>query len=308
MPNLDVNLVTMAIGVNFVRKHLQLKPKKTLSNWLTTKYQLIIRSEENFAERTSFGFTYSKVILFSVIVFSGLFALSMFMSKTILARWFDPEHEQLLMTQQLLDLNSVVDSLEMEVHRKESFIRSFQRVLSGDTSAGNLKLALENQQPYTKPTDLKADPVDSTFRKEYEQSGLSLISLTTARNRELAETFFYAPITGFISDPYNLRKNHLGVDIVAKADEPVKCIADGTVIFSSWTQDSGYVIMIQHRGNLISAYKHNAQLLKKVGTFVNAGEIISIVGNSGELTNGPHLHFELWHNGNSLNPEEFINF
>jgi murein DD-endopeptidase MepM/ murein hydrolase activator NlpD len=111
-----------------------------------------------------------------------------------------------------------------------------------------------------------------------------------------------------VSDGYNARKNHLGVDIVAKANEPVKCIADGMVIFSSWTQDSGYVIMVQHRGNLISAYKHNAQLLKKVGTFVNGGEIISIVGNSGELTNGPHLHFELWHNGNSLNPEEFIKF
>ena len=95
---------------------------------------------------------------------------------------------------------------------------------------------------------------------------------------------------------------------MAKVNEPIKCIADGTVVFSSWTQDSGYVIMVQHRGNLISAYKHNAQLLKKVGTFVNGGEIISIVGNSGELTNGPHLHFELWYNGNSLNPEEFVTF
>ena len=88
----------------------------------------------------------------------------------------------------------------------------------------------------------------------------------------------------------------------------IKCIADGTVIFSSWTQDSGYVIVVQHRGNLLSTYKHNAQLLKKVGTFVNGGEIIAIVGNSGELTNGPHLHFELWYNGNSLNPEEFVTF
>ena len=100
----------------------------------------------------------------------------------------------------------------------------------------------------------------------------------------------------------------MGVDVVAKANEPIKCITDGTVIFSSWTQDSGYVIVVQHRGNLISTYKHNAQLLKKVGTFDNAGEIIAIVGNSGELTNGPHLHFELRYNGNSLNPEEFVTF
>jgi murein DD-endopeptidase MepM/ murein hydrolase activator NlpD len=88
----------------------------------------------------------------------------------------------------------------------------------------------------------------------------------------------------------------------------VKNIADGTVVFASWTQDSGYVMMIHHKGNLISVYKHNAELYKKVGTFVSAGEIISIVGNSGEMTDGPHLHFELWYNGGPLNPEEFVTF
>jgi murein DD-endopeptidase MepM/ murein hydrolase activator NlpD len=287
----------------------ELRPKKTLSNWLTTKYQLIIRSDENFAERTSFGFTYSKVILFSVIVFTGLFALSLFMTKTILARWFDPKHEQLVMNQQLYELAQIVDSLAFEVDRKEYFIQNVKRVLSGDTANSDLSLILRTEnQPFTKPTNLRATTRDSVFRKEYEKSGVSLISLTNSKNRELEETFFYSPLTGFISDGFDLKKNHLGVDIVAKANEPVKCIADGTVIFSSWTQDAGYVIMVQHRGNLMSAYKHNAQLLKKVGTFVNGGEIISIVGNSGELTNGPHLHFELWHNGNPLNPEEFINF
>lgn len=286
-----------------------MRPRKTLSNWLTTKYQLIIRSEENFAERTSLGFTYSKVILFSVIMFTLLFGMSMFISKTILARWFDPKHEQLLMSKQLDALHQAVDSLSTAVENKDLFIRSVTRVLSGDTTAGGLDAAIDTENPpFTRPTNLNAAPNDSAFRKDFEESGLALISLTKPKNRELEETFFYTPITGFVSDGYDVKKNHLGVDIVAKANEPVKCIADGTVIFSSWTQDAGYVIMVQHRGNLISAYKHNAQLLKKVGTFVNGGEIISIVGNSGELTNGPHLHFELWNNGNSLNPEEFINF
>lgn len=289
-----------------------MRPKKTLSNWLTTRYQMIIRNEENFAEKTSVGFTYSKVVLFSVILFTCLFTLSLFMSKTILARWFDPKHEQMMVNEKILDLALVIDSLALEVERKDKFLQNFQRILSGDTTAidriaGNTPDKKRPEQPFSKPVDLKANSRDSAFRKEYEKSG-SLISLTNAKYRDLEETFFYAPITGFISDQYNLKKQHLGVDIVAKVNEPVKCIADGTVIFSSWTQDSGYVIMIQHRGNLISAYKHNAQLLKKVGTFVNGGEIISIVGNSGELTNGPHLHFELWYNGNALNPEEFINF
>lgn len=287
-----------------------MKPKKTLSNWLTTRYQLIIRSEENFAEKTSLGFTYSKVILFSVILFIGLFVMSLFMAKTVLARWFDPKHEQMVLNKQLLELAGKVDSLALEVDRKDQFIANIQKVLSGDTASFNdpAQVLKGETQPLTKPTSLKPTATDSLFRKEFEKSDMAVIALTNMKYRELEGTFFYSPLSGYVSDGYNVKKGHLGVDVVAKANEPVKCIADGTVVFSSWTQDSGYVIMVQHRGNLISAYKHNAQLLKKVGTFVNGGEIVAIVGNSGELTNGPHLHFELWYNGNSLNPEEFVTF
>jgi murein DD-endopeptidase MepM/ murein hydrolase activator NlpD len=289
-----------------------LKPKKTLSNWLATRFQLIIRNEENFAEKTSIGFTYSKIILFSVILFALLFVFSLFMVKTVLARWFDPKYEQMVMNQQLFELKQKVDSLAVEVDQKDKFIANFQRVLSGDTAVAiqDPSAAVNDQsKPLSnKPTDLQVTQEDSVFRREFERSDLSLITLTNVKYRELQETFFFSPISGFISDHFDVKKGHFGVDIVTKSNESVKCIADGTVVFSSWTQDSGYVIMVQHRGNIISVYKHNAQLLKKVGTFVNAGEIISIVGNSGEMTNGPHLHFELWYNGNSLNPEEFVTF
>ncbi|HEU5289500.1 MAG TPA: M23 family metallopeptidase [Cyclobacteriaceae bacterium] len=287
-----------------------MKPKKTLSNWLTSRYQLIIRNEENFAEKTSLGFTYSKVILFSVIIFSILFVTSLFLSRTLLAKWFDPRHAQIEMNKQLVELKEQFDSLSVEVDRKDQFILNFQRVLSGDTS--NFKdpaQIMQGNKPLVKTTaEVKLAPADSQFRKEFEKSDLSLITLTSGKYRELQETFFFSPITGFISDHFDVKKGHYGVDIVAKTNEAVKNVADGTILFASWTQDSGYVIMVQHRGNLISVYKHNAELLKKVGTFVNAGEIISIVGNSGEMTDGPHLHFELWYNGNPLNPEEFVTF
>jgi murein DD-endopeptidase MepM/ murein hydrolase activator NlpD len=287
-----------------------LKPKKTLSSWLTNRYQLIIRNEENFAEKTSMGFTYSKVILFSVILFSVVLLISLLLSKTLLAKWFDPRYSQMEMNKQLFDLAQKVDSLAIEVDRKDQFILNFQRVLSGDTS--NFKdpaKVLEGEaKPLAKASQMNLTPADSQFRKEFEKSDLSLITLTTVRYRELQETFFFSPITGFISDHFDAKKGHYGVDIVAKTNEAVKNVADGTIVFASWTQDAGYVMMVQHRGNLISVYKHNAELLKKVGTFVNAGEIISIVGNSGEMTDGPHLHFELWYNGNPLNPEEFVTF
>ena len=287
-----------------------MRSKKTISNWLTTRYQLIIRNEENFAEKTSLGFTYAKVILFSVILFAAIFAISLFLSKTVLAKWYDPRHAQMLMNQELYELSLKIDSLATEVARKDRFIANFQAVLSGDTSSfiDPSKVLLEEERISTDWSELKLSASDSQFREDFERSDLSLITLTSMKYRELQETFFFSPLTGFISGGYDYKKGHFGVDIVAKTNEPVKSIADGSVIFASWTQDTGYVIMIQHASNLVSVYKHNAELLKKVGNFVNAGEIVSIVGNSGEMTDGPHLHFELWHNGNPLNPEEFVTF
>lgn len=203
------------------------------------------------------------------------------------------------------------DSLAVEEQNKAEFIANVKRIFNGDTLGGayNPEEALRQQNKPIKPvSSMKLASSDSQFRKSFEQSELSLVTVTGSKYRELRETFFFTPLTGVISDRYDVKKGHYGIDIVAKTNEPVKCIADGTVIMASWTQDAGYVIAIQHRGNLISVFKHNAELLKKVGSFVNAGEIISIVGNSGEMTDGPHLHFELWYNGNSLNPEEFVTF
>jgi murein DD-endopeptidase MepM/ murein hydrolase activator NlpD len=286
-----------------------MKVKKTLSSWLTTRYQLIIRNEENFAEKTSVGFTYSKIILFSVIIFSVVFVISLFLVETVLEKWFDPRYEQMVLNQQLYGLALKVDSLAAEVDRKDKYIANVQRLISGDTTSLDMgRQSQRESQAVPKPAELDMQPNDSTFRREFETSDMSLMAVSNISARGLRETFFFSPLTGFISDKYNVKKGHFGVDVVSKSNEPVKCIADGTVIFSSWTQDAGYVCMIQHSANLISVYKHNAELYKKVGTFVNAGEIISIVGNSGEMTNGPHLHFELWYNGNSIDPEEFVTF
>ena len=119
---------------------------------------------------------------------------------------------------------------------------------------------------------------------------------------------FFSPLAGIISAPYDPKIAHYGVDVVSKKNEPIKSVADGTVILASWTQDAGYVIAVQHRSNVISVYKHNSSLLKKMGEFVSAGDVIAIIGNTGELTTGPHLHFELWYNGNPMDPEEFVSF
>ena len=288
-----------------------MKPKKTISERLTTKYQVVIRNEENLAETSSTGFTYAKVLVISASVFLLLFAFSLFLSKTLLAKWFDPKYAQMEANKKLYELAVKVDSLAVEVNQKDLFIQNFQRVLSGDTSSGFTDPAevLGGQnKPVAAVGNMDLVASDSMFRKEFENSEFSLVTLASGKYRELQEMFFFTPITGFVSDHYDIKKGHYGIDVVAKTNEPVKCVADGTVVMASWTQDAGHVIAVQHRGNLVTVYKHNAGLLKKVGSFVNAGDIISIVGNSGEMTDGPHLHFEMWYNGNSLNPEDFVTF
>ncbi|MFM8850689.1 MAG: M23 family metallopeptidase [Cytophagales bacterium] len=285
-----------------------MKPKKTLSERLTNKYQLVIRNEDNLAEKTSIGFTYAKLLVVAVSVFFLVFIGSLFLSKTLLAKWFDPKYEITENNKKLYALAGKIDSLSIEVERKDLFIQSLQKILSGDTSSGFSDPAKAlRSEPVKAIGDMKLTAADSQFRKEVEQSEYSAVAYKS-KYRDLQGVFFFTPITGFISDKYDIKKLHYGVDVVAKTNEPVKCVADGTVVLASWTQDSGYVIAVQHRGNLVSVYKHNAGLLKKVGSFVSAGDIISIVGNSGEMTDGPHLHFELWYNGNALNPEEFVTF
>lgn len=292
-------------------KILRLKPKKTFSNWLFNRYLLIVRNEEDFAEKRSIGFTYAKLIVLTFSFFTVVLILSFFLVETLLAQWFDPRHAQMEANRQLIKLTLELDSLENEVHKKDVFINNFQNIVQGnmennavsdpdDEGMGELRAGIENM-------DYQA--IDSQFREQFETSEVSLLTYGSGNNRaELQEMFLFSPIDGIISQKYNVKNEHYGVDVVAKKNEPVKCVADGTIIMASWTQDSGYVIAIQHRGNLISVYKHNDELLEKVGNFVTAGDIISISGNTGELTDGTHLHFELWYNGNPINPEEFVTF
>jgi len=284
------------------------KAKKTFSNWLTDRYLLIIRNEENFAEKHFLGFTYAKFFLVSFILFVVFMFLSLLLTQTILEQWFDPRHAQVQTNKQLVKLSMELDSLSEEVRKKDQFIALFKGFLTGDTDSlrvDNFRQGANIGQEFT--IDLSTTLIDSQFRQEFEiGEGVERISVNT--NSELQEIFFFSPLTGLISRKYNLPEDHYGVDIVSRRNEPVMSVAGGTVILSSWTMDSGYVIAIQHNSDLISIYKHNAELLKKTGNFVNGGEVIAIIGNTGELTDGPHLHFELWYKGNPVNPEDFVTF
>ena len=159
--------------------------------------------------------------------------------------------------------------------------------------------------------DFSVSKKDSILRDKIEEQEKYLIKLansTKITSNDLKGVLFFAPINGTISDSINIIEGHFGIDIIAPKGEDVKSTLSGTVIYTDWTPDNGNVIHIQHHHNLVSVYKHNSILLKKVGDFVKTGEPIAIIGNSGKLSSGPHLHLELWHIGTPLNPLNYINF
>lgn len=284
-----------------------MKSRKTLSNWLTNRYLLILRNEENFAEKTTISFSYAKLIL---VIFSLLIVTmvaSLYLSSTLMAQWFDPRHELIIMDRHLVNLVEKVDSLENQMRVKDQFISNIQRVLIGDISSAD-SMFLNNDNTNVSKSIEPLPAIDSQFRRDFEESELNYLTASNPISSELEEQYFYSPIEGVVTTEFNIKEEHYGIDIVSKSNEPVKSVAEGTVIFSDWTQESGNVLAIQHRGNIISVYKHNSALLKKVGNFVNSGQVIAIIGNTGEFTTGPHLHFELWFNGSPVDPQEFISF
>jgi murein DD-endopeptidase MepM/ murein hydrolase activator NlpD len=131
---------------------------------------------------------------------------------------------------------------------------------------------------------------------------------TKTSKESITNFFFFSPLKGLVTNSFDMKEEHYGIDITAQENEAIKATLDGTVIMSAWTSETGYVIQIQHENNLVSVYKHNSALMKKVGQYVKAGEVVAIIGNSGELTSGTHLHFELWYNGNPIDPQEYMVF
>lgn len=268
---------------------------------------LILRNEENFAEKTTISLTYAKLILVAFSFFLLTMIASLYLSSTLMAQWFDPRHELIVMDRYLADLANKTDSLENKIRIQDQFIHNMQLILTGEIGAneGFARDTAGNTGSYTlKPIAA----VDSQFRKEFEASELSFLVSGSTITQEIEGQYFYSPINGITTTDFNLKQEHYGVDIVSKENEPVKAVADGTVIFADWTSESGNVIAIQHRSNLISVYKHNSALMKKVGNIVSSGQVIAIIGNTGELTTGPHLHFEMWYNGHPINPKEFVSF
>ena len=204
-----------------------------------------------------------------------------------------------------------LDSLENELHIRDQYFSNINAIISGKEPVDFQSLQ-DTSRSYDNITFNKSVE-DSLLRIQIEQE--EQYNLSTSEIKEnnkgnrIINQHFFTPLKGMVLSKFSSVDNHFGTDIVAEPKSIVSSVLDGTVIMAGWTLETGYVIEVQHDNSIISIYKHNAELLKDIGTVVSAGEAISIIGNSGELyTSGPHLHFELWHNGTPIDPEKYIIF
>jgi len=195
-------------------------------------------------------------------------------------------------------------------------MENIRRILSGSPGRSDSSNS-KNQHTDTvsnshSKTFVPPSHADTMLRSQVEaQDPYNISSSNNPVSRSgsnINDNFFFCPLKGIITNGFNPTKAHFGVDIVAQENEAIKATLEGTVILSTWTLATGNVIILQHGDNLISVYEHNSVLLKKIGDYVKAGDVIAIIGNSGELTTGPHLHFELWYKGDPVNPQQYIAF
>jgi murein DD-endopeptidase MepM/ murein hydrolase activator NlpD len=277
-------------------------------------YRLVIMNDETFAEVGSYRLTLLNVYVFASTMLVLVAAL------VILAIVFTPLKKYIpgyaiasdgQMTIENLDRK--VQSLEKQLEVQRQYSDNFRRILVGDVEKiEDVDKSVEEQADTLKEVNISEEEL--ALRKDLakEKIGDAALGPRNAnfapRDIPLEQMYFTPPINGTISAGFNPEEGHLGVDILAPKNTPIKAVMDGYIFFSDWTLETGNTIGIQHNNNAITFYKHNSVLLKKAGNYVKAGEAVAIIGNTGTLSDGPHLHFELWHKGKPADPKEYINF
>lgn len=283
------------------------KEKVRLWDRLKYKYKLSVINETSYEEVFNFRLSQLHVLTALSVLAVILVVLTILLIAFTDLREFIPGYPDGNMRQMIAQNALRVDSLENELLKRDRFFKSIRLVLNGgDTTS--LERSREDTARYRNDTiRFQISEQENEFRAAIEERERFNLSLgMKEQNHDYYH--FFPPVEGIVTQSFDEKKRHYGTDIVAKANAKVASVLDGVVIFTDWTVKTGYVIQVQHTNDLISVYKHNSILLKKQGDYVRAGEVLGVVGNTGEESSGPHLHFELWRAGNPLNPENFIKF
>ena len=290
------------------------KEKKKLK--LNSRYVFLMSHEETMEPIVDFKVNLMNLAVIILSIGLVLIVLTaLLISFTPLREYIPGYTEKSNMEREIYALYRRTDSIERELNRRDAYFNNLKLVIEGydfeNDSLGQKDIYTPFLGINTDTIEIKKSVQDSALRAEFEEANLYTL---TAQSNLLKKTHytsvanFFTPVTGHIVKEFNPNEGHYGIDIAATEDQLINAVLDGTVVYASWSIDNGYCIGIQHENNYFSTYKPNATLLKKEGDFVKAGEAIAILGKSGEPLSGSHLHFELWHNGIPLNPQDYINF
>ncbi len=278
---------------------------KSNKRQIRSKYRLAVVKEDSYEEK--FALSLSKRNIFLVISSIALLVIlitTLFIFYTPV-REYIPGYDTTKIRMQAIQNLDKIDSIMISLQKNKQFIESFSRTINGDEF---VSVYADNQK--LKNIDLNELEVninieDSILRKIVEIE--DRFNIIESENNEISIDLV-SPASGLISEGFNFSDGHFGVDIVLKERTPIKTISDGIVIFSAWTLNYGYTVVVYHKNKLTSIYKHNESIKVEKGDFVMSGEVIALSGNTGDLTTGPHLHFEIWDSQGPLNPEDLISF
>lgn len=285
---------------------MEKQKKKRVQRW-RTKFRLVILNDDTFEELLTLRL--SPMNIFTATVFTVVITIAL--TTVVIAftplRELVPGYASSQLRRDAIDLALKTDSLENALRQNERYIEGIQRILQGeavDTVVAEVT-AIDSMSEELEIELSAPSPEDSAFREWVEEETEFALSQSGA---DLAMPQLVAPVSGIVTSSFDKTTNHFAVDIAAPKNTAVKSCYEGTVVFTDWSAETGHIIIVQHENNLLSAYKHNSALLKAVGDFVRSGEAIAIIGNSGENSTGPHLHFELWLEGAPIDPESYIKF
>lgn len=279
--------------------------KKTWKERWAHKYRFSVLDEHTLEEafhlrmsRTMFWILFFMVLLILFILFSLLY------NYTPLKK-LSPSYSDAMIRSELIQESMRLDSINKVVDLQRNQMNVIKAILAGDVEIDTL--SDENNFRIIEKDFLEKTAREKEFCAEYEEKEkYNLSSIATTKQEEVS--VFFKPVKGGIKKGFDLDQKHLGCDLIASVNEPVVSIHKGVVVFAEYTTTADYIIGIMHENNVLSIYKHNAQLLKTIGDEVQTGEVIAIVSMAEEDTENPYLHFELWKNGKPVNPADYISF
>lgn len=272
------------------------------------RYKLVVLQSDTFTEKLSINAPLWQFISWSLALLLLWILVLVILIKGTSLREYIVGSDLSFNRKELVEAYARIDSLSQQVEDNEVYLNNLLQVLGGGPVEKSLPAApVGVAAPVL--TDAGREPADRRQMADWLAWGVPpALPSPPDQERGISSYAFYSPVRGIVSAGFDPKIPHLATDIATRMNEPIKATLSGHVIFASFTPSTGYVIIVQHLDNLVSVYKHCAALLKKTGSFVRGGEVIALVGNTGEHSTGPHLHFELWSHGNAVNPQDYITF